>query len=379
MSTDLPAGTSGAFQEPPRPPGPFLPPPAAPVQSRRATGRVSRTGGYVLALAVHLLAPAFLLTGVYLVTRLTIGGILFGLVVLDLAWLLRPRPAPFPAFAVPLAREDAPHLYALVDRVGEELGAPRTDLVAVSGAVNASFRTYGWRRSRLVEIGYPLWLILTPQERVALLAHEMAHSRNGDARHGLVAGSALHSLHELRVVTGFEWHPGDGLSALVTQCLLAILGVPVRGLIFLLELLLNRSSQHAEYRADEMQAQVAGSAAAASLLDVLTTRTRSVEGFLASSAVAVGTGNLWTALRSHVDAVADTELERHRKSARLEKTGVDTTHPPTYLRMQRVLALPYPVPRVSAAGSEQIEGELDKAAGRVARRLREDAQSVRYR
>ncbi|MEU3166301.1 hypothetical protein [Streptosporangium sp. NPDC006930] len=135
----------------------------------------------------------------------------------------------------------------------------------------------------------------------------------------------------------------------------------------------------AEYRADEMQAQVAGSAAAASLLDVLTTRARSVDDFLASSAVAVGTGDVWTALRSHVNAVADTELERHRESARLEKAGVDTTHPPTYLRMQRVLALPYPVPRVSAAGAERIEGELDKAAGRVARRLREDAQSARYR
>ncbi|WP_440103527.1 M48 family metallopeptidase [Streptosporangium sp. H16] len=340
---------------------------------------MSRTGGYILASVVHLLAPAFLVTGAYLVTRLTITGILFGLVALDLAWLLRPRPAPFPASAIPLTRSDAPHLYALVDRIGEELRAPRADLIAISGAVNASFRTYGWRRSRLVELGYPLWLILTPQERVALLAHEMAHSRNGDARHGLVVGSALYSLHELRIVTGFGWQPGDGVSALITECLLAILGVPVRVLIFLLEFLLNRSSQHAEYRADEMQAQVAGSAAAASLLDVLITRTRSVGSFLASSAVAVETGNLWAALRSHVDAVAETELERHREFARVEKTGVDTTHPPTYLRMQRVLALPYLAPRVSAASSEQIEGELDKAAGRVARRLREDAQSAHYR
>ncbi|MGC5014993.1 M48 family metalloprotease [Streptosporangium sp. DT93] len=340
---------------------------------------MSRAGGYILASVVHLLAPALLVTGMYLVTRLTVGGVLFGLVVLDLAWLLRPRPAPFPASAVPLAREDAPHLYALVDRIGEELGSPRADLIAVSGAVNASFRTYGWRRDRLVELGYPLWLILTPQERVALLAHEMAHSKNGDARHGLVVGSALHSLHELRIVTGFGWHPGDGVSMLVTGCLLAILGIPVRVLIFLLELLLNRSSQHAEYRADEMQAQIAGTAAAASLLDVLATRTHSVGDFLASSAVAVRTGNLWTALRSHVDAVAETELERHREFARLERIGVDTTHPPTYLRIQRVLALPYLAPEVSAAGWERIEGELDRAAGRVARRLREDAQSTLYR
>ncbi|SDK74780.1 M48 family metallopeptidase [Nonomuraea jiangxiensis] len=340
---------------------------------------MSRTTGYVLAFVIHLCAPAFLVGGIYLVTRLTIGGILFGLVALDLAWLRRPRPVPFPASAVPLTRSDAPHLYALIDHIGVELGAPRTDLIAVSGVVNASFRTYGRRRSRLVEIGYPLWLILTPQERVSLLAHKMAHSRNGDARHGLVVGSALYSLHVLRMVTSFGWQPGDGVSALITECALAILGVPVRILIFLLELLLNRSSQHAEHRADELQAQIAGSAATASLLDTLTTRTQAARSFLKSSAVAVGTGNLWTALQSQMDTLSPTELERHRELARVEKTRLDSTHPPTYLRMQRVLALPYPEPRVSAADMEQIETELAKAAGRVAQSLRENAQSALYR
>jgi hypothetical protein len=47
--------------------------------------------------------------------------------------------------------------------------------------------------------------------------------------------------------------------------------------------------------------------------------------------------------------------------------------------MRRVLALPYPAPRISAAAMEQIEAELEQAAGRVARSLRENAQSARYR
>ncbi|MFG2075543.1 M48 family metallopeptidase [Nonomuraea maritima] len=342
------------------------------------TGRLSRVAGYFLAVAVHLLAPAFLVTGVYLISRLSIGGILFGLIALDLAWLTRPRTATFPASAVRLTRSDAPHLYALVDRIGAELGAPRTDLIAISGEVDASFSAYGRRRTHLLEIGYPLWLILAPQERVALLAHELAHSRNGDARHGLVVGSALYSLYVLRVTTSFVWRPGDGLPALVTDCVLAVVGLPVRALLLLLELLLHRSSQHAEYRADELQAQVAGTAAVVSLLDVLTTRTPAVGDFLTSDAVAVGTGDLWTAMRSHVDSVPDAELARHRESARAEKTRIDTTHPPTYLRIQRVLALPHMEPAVSFAGMEQIDDELDKAAGRVARNLREDVQSALY-
>ncbi|NUW38253.1 M48 family metalloprotease [Nonomuraea sp. SMC257] len=339
---------------------------------------MSRIAGYVLAGVVHLLAPAFLGTGVYLITRLNVPGVLFGLVALDFAWLLRPRPAPFPASAVPLPRSDAPHLYALVDRIGAELGAPRTDLIVISGAVNASFRTYGWRRSRMVEIGYPLWLILGPQERVALLAHEMAHSRNGDAQHGLVVGSALHSLHRLCLATGFAWQPGDGMSALVTACLHTVLNVPARFLIFVLERLLYRSSQLAEHRADEMEAQVAGAAAAASLLDALTTRAPSADRFLRSSAVAVGTWDLWTALRTHVDDLPEAERERRRAAARLERTRVDTAHPPTHVRMGRVLALPYPEPRVPATGMEQIAAELHKAAVRVAQSLRENAQSALY-
>jgi Zn-dependent protease with chaperone function len=181
------------------------------------------------------------------------------------------------------------------------------------------------------------------------------------------------------MVTHFGWRPGDGGSALVTRCLLALLGVPVRALIFLLELLLNHSSQQAEYRADEMQAHVAGSPATASLLDVLSTRAHAVGDFLGSSAVAVGTWDLWTALRSHVDAIPQAELDRRREAARVERTRVDTTHPPTHLRMRRVLALPYPAPRISAAAMEQIEAELEQAAGRVARSLRENAQSARYR
>lgn len=364
MLPDPPASTP---VEPPR------------VPQLRPTGRLARAAGYVLAFVIHLLAPAFLLTGVYLVTRFALPGILYDLVALDFAWLLRPRPARFPASAVPLPRSDAPHLYALVDRIGAELGAPPTDLIALSGDVTASFGTYGRRRSRLLEIGYPLWLILGPQERVALLAHEMAHSGNGDARHGLVVGSALHSLWRLRLVTSFGWRAGDGLSALVTESLLAVLGVPVRALGFLLELLVNHSSQQAEYRADEMGARVAGRAAAASLLDVPTTRTQPVRAFLRSSGMAVGTENPWPALRSLVDGIPQAELERRREAARAERTRVDSTHPPTHLRMQHVLALPYPHPEVPAPVMDQIETELTKPAARVARILREDAQTGRHR
>lgn len=269
-------------------------------------------------------------------------------------------------------------LYALLDRIGARVGGPKTDAVALGGMVNAAFGTYGWRRRRLVIIGYPLWLILTPQERIAVLAHEMAHSSNGDARHGLFVGSALHSLRELRGVARFDWHEDDGLADLFAQALLALAALPVRALIFALELLLRRSSQRAEYRADELGARVAGSRAMVSMLDALTTRSPSAEGFLEPSAVVLGASDLWDELQARVAAVPDEELERRRQAAREEKARVDDTHPPTYLRMERVRQLPYVEGEVGAAEVEKVQPELEQAAYRVAGTIRDAARSALY-
>ncbi|MFC5833695.1 M48 family metallopeptidase [Nonomuraea insulae] len=348
-------------------------------QSGGASAGAARVAGYALAFLTHLLAPAFFLLGVFLVTRWTLFAILPALVAFDLAWLLRPRPVPFPSDGKLLTRASAPNLFALLDRIGTEVGAPRTDQVAVSGQVNASFRTYGWRRRPVVEIGYPLWIILTPQERIALLAHEMAHSSNGDGRHALVVANALHSLAVLGEVTRFDWRSGDGLSRLLAESLLAVLGLPVRGLRMAMELLLYRSSQRAEYRADELGAQVAGTPAMHSLLDALSTRALSTIRFLEMSTLATRSDNLWPALRAHVNGLPESELERRRRAARLEELRVDQTHPPTYLRMEWVAALPYPEGRVRAAEMNPgIDQELETVTDRVARTLKENARSALY-
>ncbi|MFI9594578.1 M48 family metallopeptidase [Nonomuraea sp. NPDC052265] len=340
---------------------------------------IARTAGYVLAGLVHLLPFAFLALGVYLVTRFTVLSVPIGLIVLDLAWLLRPRPVRVPGGAETLTRENAPRLYELIDRVGAEVGAPRTHLVVLSGAVNAGFTTYGWRRRPLVEIGYPLWMLLTPAERVSVLAHEMAHSRNGDARHGLAVGGALHSLVELREVTRFCWRPGDGLSQLAAECLLAVVGLPVRGLIVVLELLLYRSSQRAEYRADAIEARVGGTEAALSLMDALSTRVVPAVRFLSTQTLAVGRQDLWEELRVHVAGISEAEIERLRVEAALDELRVDRTHPPTHLRREHLATLPYAEARVRAEAMEEIEEELALPAERVARGLKEDAQAALYR
>ncbi|MGW5329672.1 M48 family metallopeptidase [Streptomyces sp. NPDC004014] len=74
------------------------------------------------------------------------------------------------------------------------MGTHSVHAVAVDGSINASVMTYGVRGRRLLVLGMPLWEVRTPEERIALLGHELAHYANGDTRNGLVVGTAVRTL-----------------------------------------------------------------------------------------------------------------------------------------------------------------------------------------
>ena len=129
----------------------------------------------------------------------------------------------------------------------------------------------GWRRRRVLRLGIPLLAALDTRETLALLAHELAHERNGDARRGLLVGSTLVSLSE--AVDLFRAHRTPlgahqwALVMLLTNGLLRHVSQPFRGLLALQTHLLYRDSQRAEYFADDLSASVAGTDAMIALLD----------------------------------------------------------------------------------------------------------------
>ncbi|MFD9204578.1 M48 family metallopeptidase, partial [Streptomyces anthocyanicus] len=154
---------------------------------------------YVIALAVHGVTVALAVGAVwFLVTGWGGAGMVLGVVLAVLTWTLRPRFSELPDDQPLLTRADAPALFALIDEVAVVAGTRGVDTVAVSTELNASVTTYGIRGRRLLTIGVPLWEILTPQERIALLGHELGHYSNGDTRHGLIIGNALRSLSTWR-------------------------------------------------------------------------------------------------------------------------------------------------------------------------------------
>ena len=83
-------------------------------------------------------------------------------------------------YALPLRAEQAPGLFALVDRVARASGVRTPDRVVLEMSDNAWVRLRGYRRGRghcTLGLGYDLLAILTEEELAAVLAHEMAHAR----------------------------------------------------------------------------------------------------------------------------------------------------------------------------------------------------------
>ena len=116
---------------------------------------------------------------------LAVGALLVGI-----GLMLRPR------FGKPpdeghLSAEEAPTLQGLVEETARALDVPNVDVLIVDHEYNASWAVLGLRRRRVLRLGLPLLAALGPQERVALLAHELAHARNGDSGRGLFIGSAV--------------------------------------------------------------------------------------------------------------------------------------------------------------------------------------------
>jgi Zn-dependent protease with chaperone function len=96
-------------------------------------------------------------------------------------------------------------LYGIADEVARSVGAPAVDEIRVGDTFNASFSLVGWRRKRVMCLGLPLFSILTPQERVALIGHELGHCVNGDITRTLVVDTAINTLVDWYGIL----HPGS--------------------------------------------------------------------------------------------------------------------------------------------------------------------------
>ncbi|MFI7415627.1 M48 family metalloprotease [Streptomyces sp. NPDC049627] len=229
----------------------------------------------------------------------------------------------------------------------------------------------------------PLWQVLTPPQRIALLGHELGHYSNGDTRHGLVVATAYRSLSTWR----YYFTPIANPSPVEMAVNLAWI-VPyslIQGMLMLLDQLTLRAAQRAEYLADSVAARAGSTEAAVGLMDRLLV-TDSAASTLRREANKPGTlrsgtrqaedrgDELWEHLAAHMDSVPESEYERQRRVGALRGHSVDSTHPPTHLRRKCLLAgAPAPAAVVVDGDRERrITAELADARRTVARKIIRD-------
>ncbi|MFJ4715150.1 M48 family metallopeptidase [Streptomyces sp. NPDC088785] len=300
----------------------------------------------VVALAVHTVSAGLAVAGLLLLVLGWGHGALpvIGALLLVLGCTLRPRFGRLPADAPVLRRPDAPRLFALIDEIAAAAGTTGVDVIVLGPDAGAHVTTYGIRHRRLLHLGLTLWEILTPQERVALLGHELGHFAHGDLRHTAVVARALDTL----ALWLYFLAPGSapGLAQWFANVVMAPPRWIARGLLSGLDRLTLRASQRAEYLADGTAARVGSSAAAAGLLDRLLVtpsadNARRREAIVASrssgsAARREAEEHLWERVAACVALVPEVEYERLRRVGVRRGHAADSTHPPTHLRHRRV-------------------------------------------
>lgn len=328
-----------------------------------------------LALTAALAAAAWLI-----VTASGPGAVVLGLLMLIPAWLLRPR---FGRLKTLLAEghrvstPDAPALHALIGRIAAATGAPAPDVLILDYEWNAAAATAGFRQTRVLLLGVPLLLALSPQDLVALIGHELGHFRH-DTRRGLLTRPALTVFGSLSTL--FRPPPGSaldrGLGGL--YALLFLLYQVVSGTISLLlyavhlslHLVAAPDRRRAELRADAMAARAAGTAAALDVVDILPLLpelSRYVQHHVPEDRVA---GEHWRGLLAGVRARSQDHVPMLRQLTNRTDASLFAGHPAPGRRHEWLVRQPAVAPAVvldeeTAAAIQRELGPYAKAMQRA--------------
>jgi len=163
---------------------------AEPASYRRRVVALALLGDLYLW-TVLLLLLAVVAVSILMISTLKAIGIKLIIVFAPILWLLGKAlwvrlPAPP---GIPVTRNEAPALFAMIDEVRASVGAPEFHHVLIDGDFNAGvvqiprLGAFGWYRNYLL-IGLPLLKTMTAEQFKSVLAHEYGHLAGGHAKLG---------------------------------------------------------------------------------------------------------------------------------------------------------------------------------------------------
>lgn len=347
-----------------------------------AGGDLAVTGGHLARASVIAISAVLLAV----VLAMFAGGILLivmdfpslaivpGALLVVISIVLRPRFGRIDPLAEQLTPERAPTLFRLIEQVATAIQAPVPHVVAFDRRLNASASAVGLSRRRVLILGLPLWAVLSPQERVALLAHELGHFVNGDVRRGPLTQLAFTTVGTVAALTRPDPHDLDQaegfgvITAYLTHLLMSTISGVLTGIHVVLLAIALRDAQRAEYLADERAADAAGSAGACDLLDRMVNLPL-VDSVIARAARASGVVAEWRAAAdaSHHRLAKDITLS-HQLST-WDEASLFASHPPTGLRRRMAGSRPWREAKVvlTEQQSAQVDTELSTLYARARR------------
>lgn len=336
---------------------------------------------YLASALIYGILLLFLIVGLTLLLRgwgdfLRIVTIIMGIICLSIVFASIPRPAK--SRRPPVDKESFPQLFKLIDLISNYLASSPLDGMILTPGFSAGIVRLGWSQKRYIVLGYALWSILNNQERIALLAHEIAHYVNGDLSRKFFVGSAIGVL--------INWYTLIIPDKLVdTSGLIGLILTPFNFILYGLAKLVQfavlgmfhllwQDSQRAEYLADYLSAQIAGTDA---MLNTLEKTYYSKSFFMAVQNVALTSANeqkdLFEVLQQRIEALPDRELERIRRIEMMEGSRLNVTHPPTPLRVELLKHHFIDEPKIEAKSVdfELIDRELAAVQDGLAEELKE--------
>lgn len=235
-------------------------------------------------------------------------------------------------------RDDLPQLFQLLDAISAKIGTVAPDGVHLTDEVNAYSGTYGrGRTERIIGIGIPLWRMLIPQERIAILAHEMAHFVNGDPARGNITGAALQTVGEWEYFLAPN-HFGDDYhrdwTEIIAELIQLVLRLPILFLGYVLLFVTFNRSQRAEYLADGLAAQVSGQGAMISALEknqlfpMIENAIQTLYPFRRHQ-----NAHVFDVMAAAVNDAHSEDIAALRAKAAQQKQRVDDSHPPSVYRV----------------------------------------------
>ncbi|MFB9328360.1 M48 family metallopeptidase [Paenibacillus aurantiacus] len=317
---------------------------------------------YLCASLIHLATLAMLGIGIWLIVANVFHAPLLsgiGVLLLVITFLSFPSLGRIDRRTL-LDREQFPALYALADRIADSLGAKRVHGLQISEAFNATYTETGWGRKSIVTLGLPLMTILTPEEKVALIGHEIAHGANGDLTRGLFVNTAFRAAAQwYRYLTPDR--DGGGILAQLTELTMRGLSQIPFALLRILSRLSHDDQQRSEYYADALASRASGVQGQVGL----TRKLHIAESFYSCvqrHVLQKQEGDLMRIWQSYAERIPAREFDRLDRVQRLTGSRLDHTHPPTPYRLELLHALPPSLPAVTVGPEEHDAICLELAA-----------------